>query len=61
LAPFRNPRESLAVLEHFCASGAVAKPLNDLFCALRRAAAAVPAAPFVLTQSSGTGVYVENG
>ncbi len=45
LAPFRNPRESLAVLEHFCASGAAAEPLNDLFSALRRAAADVPVAP----------------
>ena len=45
LAPFRNPRESLAVLEHFCASGAAPEPLSDLFSALRRAAVVMPAAP----------------
>jgi hypothetical protein len=56
LAPFRNPRESLAVLEHFCASGAPAEPLNDLLCALRRAAAF---APTVLPRSGGTGVCME--
>jgi hypothetical protein len=39
LAPFRNPRESLAVLEHFCAVGAAHEPIDDLFSALRRAAA----------------------
>jgi hypothetical protein len=60
-APFRNPRESLAVLEHFCASGAAAEPLNDLFCALRRAAADTPAAPVALPQSSGAAVCMENG
>lgn len=58
LAPFRNPRESLAVLEHFRASGAAAEPLNDLFCALRRAAADVPAA---LAQSGSAAVYMESG
>jgi hypothetical protein len=45
LAPFRNPQESLAVLEHFCASGAAPEPLSDLFSALRRAAVVTPAAP----------------
>jgi hypothetical protein len=44
LAPFRNPQESLAVLKHFCAAGAAAEPLNDLFYALRRAAVVTPAA-----------------
>jgi hypothetical protein len=44
LAPLRNARESLAALEHFCASGGAAEPLNDLFCALRRAAADEPVA-----------------
>jgi hypothetical protein len=44
LAPFRNPRESLAVIEHFCASGAPAAPLADLVSALRRAAADIPSA-----------------
>jgi hypothetical protein len=38
LAPLRNPRESLAALEHFCASGGAAESLDELFCALRRAA-----------------------
>jgi hypothetical protein len=37
LAPFREPRESLAALDHFCAAGAPAGPLSDLMDALRRA------------------------
>jgi hypothetical protein len=37
LAPFREPGESLAALEHFCAAGAPAEPLSDLLDALRRA------------------------
>jgi hypothetical protein len=36
LAPFREPHESLAVLDHFCAAGAPAGPLSDLLEALRR-------------------------
>ncbi|MCC6737328.1 MAG: glycosyltransferase [Bauldia sp.] len=47
LAPFRHAEETLAVLEHFCASGAPREPLADLFGALRgvagRPAAARPA------------------
>ena len=61
LAPFRNPRESLAVLEHFCASGAAAEPLNDLFCALRRAAADMPAAPVAAAAKLRAAVCMENG
>lgn len=45
LAPFRDPHASLAVLEHFCASGAAAEPLRELFGALRRAATDVPGGP----------------
>ncbi|AMN42099.1 hypothetical protein [Rhodoplanes sp. Z2-YC6860] len=37
LAPFREPHESLAALEHFCAAGAPMEPLRDLMDALRRA------------------------
>jgi hypothetical protein len=51
LAPFRNPHESLAVLEHFCAVGVAPEPLNDLFSALRRAAANMPLAPAASTLS----------
>jgi hypothetical protein len=42
MAPFRNPREALRVLEHFCSSGAPAEPLKGLFDALCRAAADMP-------------------
>jgi hypothetical protein len=38
LAPFRNPGESLALIEHFCAAGAPAEPLTELVSVLRRAA-----------------------
>jgi hypothetical protein len=51
LAPFYCPRESLAALEHFRASGAAAEPLNDLFCVLYRAVANMPEAPAALPQS----------
>jgi hypothetical protein len=37
LAPFREPRESLAALEHFCAAGAPAQPLSELMDAMRQA------------------------
>jgi hypothetical protein len=47
-----NRPETLAI----CASGAPAEPLNDLLCALRRAAAFTPA---VLPQSGGAGVCME--
>jgi hypothetical protein len=60
LAPFRNPHESLAVLEHFCAAGAAIEPLNDLFFALRRAAADVAAAPVTHSQSDSPADCVEN-
>ena len=39
LAPFRNPLESVAVLEHFRAAGAAASPLDGLLRVLRRAMA----------------------
>lgn len=61
LAPFRNPRESLAALEHLCAVGAAPEPLNDLFSALRRAAADMPPAPAASTLSDSAAVCVESG
>ena len=37
LAPFRDPHDSLAALNHFCAAGAPVEPLRNLMDALRRA------------------------
>jgi hypothetical protein len=58
LAPFREPRESLAALAHFCAAGAPAEPLGDLLDALRRASGDDrPSTDIEVSQEAAAGLY----
>jgi hypothetical protein len=61
LAPFREPRESLAALEHFCAAGAPAEPLSDLLDALRRASSHDRPPPDAEISHETSAARMENG
>jgi hypothetical protein len=51
LAPFRDPHNALAALEHFRAAGAPAAALENLIDAMRRASAEMPVPPAKLPEA----------